>query len=209
MQRGGHRTGRVSGFTLIEAFVVMAVVVITAAIGFPALWRMIHRSKMEGFVRETAILAQSARLEAIKRGTPSGVKIDFAKDLVIAFRDENRDGDYDAGEDLYGGDLAAALPLPSRVFFWAPGEDPEAENAVVGFPLDDASGGAVLFASDGSTTSAGAFRFGDRRGNFLEINVAPAATGKVEIRKHNPALPERDGDHFYAPGELDQPWEWY
>jgi len=57
----------------------------------------------------------------------------------------------------------------------------------------------VIFREDGSVLSTGAIRFADPRGNVLEVNVEPQATGRVEIRKY-------DGTAYVTKGEGVNAW---
>ena len=83
-------------------------------------------------------------------------------------------------------------------------------DSIYGFdnpvPLPD---GLAVFHSDGSLESAGVFRFTDGRANYLEIRIAPPATGKVQLRKYNEDLaPNWDGSHWYAAAEMERSWAW-
>lgn len=179
------------GFTLVEALIVLAVVAVITGLGMPALQQMIHRSKIEGIARQTSVMMQAARLEAIKRSRPGLVKIDTATRQIVSFIDENDDAVQDPAEGELG-----LLTLPSGVNFSAP----PAQQAIDGFESAGTEGW-VTFEGDGSVELEGAFRFGDPRGNFLEVRVAPAATARAEVRKW-------DGSDWQAPGEGGQAWQW-
>lgn len=209
-------TRRAAGFTLIELLVVMAIIVIVALIGFPALQNMILRSKLEGFARQTAILMQRARYEAIKANRPVVVRFDEGKGQITAFADltsadpldptasdlifnPDSDADYRTTDYLIG----PTLPVPGKVKFGAPSSQPE----VFGFTANpDSTIGTniAVFDPDGSVRDVGAIRFADAKdANFLEVNVEPQATGRVEVRKWND-----DEGKYLAPGEDNLRWEW-
>jgi prepilin-type N-terminal cleavage/methylation domain-containing protein len=208
------RTRRAAGFTLIELLVVMAIILIAALIGFPALQNMIQRSKLEGFARQTAILMQRARYEAIRINRPVVVQFDETNGRVFAFADLNSADPVDpTSSDLIFNpvssaayrttdyELGHALLLPGKVKFGAPGVQPE----VFGFTADpDGGPNIVVFDPNGSVRDVGAIRFTDaKEANFLEVNVEPQATARVEVRKWN----DEEGK-FLAPGDDNKRWEW-
>lgn len=67
------------------------------------------------------------------------------------------------------------------------------EASLDGFtPFDGAV--SAVFQPNGSVADEGAFRIADLRGNFLEVRVAPAATGRIEIRKWQDEVWRGTGD---------------
>lgn len=196
-----------AGFTLIELLVVLAIAGVLLLLTIPALDRFMHRGKIEGAARQTAVLFQAARMEALKRNVPARVVADFDTDQVYAFADLDRDGAFDAAKDRELG----RLMLPKNVLFRA-AEDgaPEGTNALVSF--DDTPcaavtrGGCEDFNPDGTASAGGAIRFGDPRQNYLEVRVTSVATAKVEIRKYDPA-----SNAYWVQGEVGgagKSWEW-
>lgn len=202
---------RTRGFTLIELLVVIAMVAIIVLISFPAIDRMLQRGKIEGAVRTTKSMMQIARLESIKRSLPVLVEADFDSNQVIAFTDMNSTGGlFEEGTDR----LLSRMRLPSGVFFHGEEDpDPKGPNALINFDSNTCSGcpagGWVQFNPDGSASLVGAIRLADGRGNYLEVAVTTMATGKVEIRKHDPV-----NDRYYVQGEVPRgtrgvTWEWF
>ncbi|HVS02088.1 MAG TPA: GspH/FimT family pseudopilin [Thermoanaerobaculia bacterium] len=181
---------RQDGFTLTELMVVLAIIVIIALFGLPALVDSLHRSKIDGANRQVATVMRAARLEAIKLGRPVGVFADFATDRVFRFVDEDGNGVYEDGVDTVLGEV----PLPAGVSFQGPPAQPDAIDGFGGNPY-------VLFDIDGSAGATGAFRIADTRQNFLEVRVSPAATGRVQIRKW-------DETDWFAQGENGKSWKW-
>lgn len=201
-----------SGFTLLELLAVFAVAVTILALGIPALNNFIVRSKTEGFARETAVLLQRARLEAIKQNRDAVVYLDTVNRGFAAFLDADLDGVFNPSGGPPADYETGRLPLPSGVLFQAPPQDggPVDVASVDGLSRIEAHGAgdlpAVIFQPNGSVAAIGAFRIGDERGNFLEIRVEPEGTGKVEILKAD------DNGVFHPAGDLAdpdyQPWEW-
>ena len=72
---------------------------------------------------------------------------------------------------------------------------------------------AVVFQPGGSVRDSGAIRFGDKRGNILEVRVEPRSTARVEIRKFHPDPPWGGPPGFFPAGRHEgsgKPmWEWY
>jgi prepilin-type N-terminal cleavage/methylation domain-containing protein len=205
-----HRSHRTAGFSLAELLVVLVVLVLVATFTVPPLLGYIHRGKMEGIARQTALQMQAARMEAIRANVPTRVVADFAADEIYAFTDLDRDGAFDPARDRFLG----RQPLPSHVFFRA-AEDTAAEdvNALINFddgrscPGTCPPGGWADFRPDGSALKPGAFRFGDERGNCLEVRITTAATGRVEVRKYDPVSGE-----YWPQGEVGgqgKSWEWF
>jgi prepilin-type N-terminal cleavage/methylation domain-containing protein len=200
---------RAAGFTLIEVLVVLVVAGIFMAFMTPSLFRFLQRSKIEGITRETGTMLQVARLESLRGRAPVRVVADYDSDQVYAFADLNRDGLLDAGTDRE----LARYPLPKGVSFWgAENTEPEQADALVTFDDDTScsscpAGGWADFKTDGTAAQTGAIRFGDERGNFLEVNITSLATGKVEIRKYDP-----ESRQYWVQGEVGgrgKSWEWY
>lgn len=188
---------------------------IIALIGIPTFQRLIHRVKIEGTARETTILMNLARFEAIKRGVPVVVEIDPVVGEVFSF------------VDVHGG-LDPILP-PDGVFAAIPGAVPRATDYALGrVPLPsgvsfsfqaltdlasvdgfvnsgnpDPPDQRAIFMPEGSVLASGAIRFGDLRGNFFEARIDPPGTARVEVRKWD----DTDGA-WYGFGEGGKPWQW-
>lgn len=208
------------GFSFVEMVVVLAMLGILAAIGFPALISFINRGKIEGTAGKTSLLTQRTRMEAMKRGVRTVMAIDPVAREVIAFADVHGILATDPSDGLYnpiGGMtprttdyIIARYQLPSGVSFASPTD--VGMNSVDGFVNPgnpDPPDRQAVFQTDGSVLATGAFRFADARGNYLEVRVAPQATGKAQVRKYNDALPANaDGTNWYARREGGEPWTW-
>ncbi len=213
-----HRPRPRAGFTLIEMLVVVLVLGIAAGLGFPTVLRVIHQVRISTHLREASALVQQARLEAIRRGRPVVVEIDADTKEIFAYADLDgaNPGDPSNGEfDPQGGAPARTtdyefrrLKVRGDLELKEPGGQ-TGLNSLDGFVNPNMPDQRAIFQSDGSLDAAGAFRFADARGNYLEIRVAPAATGKVQIRKYDPDLGVNwDGTHWYAHGEVSKGWKW-
>jgi prepilin-type N-terminal cleavage/methylation domain-containing protein len=200
------RTASAAGFNLVELLVVMALIAILSLIGLPWLMGTIYRSKLVGAARETGVLMQLARLESIKRSAPAMVVWDATTDSFLAFLDVDGDRAYVDGTDRL---ITAGYRLPNAIELWGPGDgSAEGTNAIADWDeLADCANpvGGPIFRNDGSAACAGAFRFRDPRGNFIETRVLFPATGKIVIRKWFGGDVDTDWSENHADG---RDWTW-
>jgi prepilin-type N-terminal cleavage/methylation domain-containing protein len=197
------------GFTLIELVVVLAILLMSMLLAAPYLFTQVRRAKLIGVANQVVGLMRVARLEAIKRSTTGVVEIDPARKLVRSYVDADGSLTYNAGDILM-----AEVPLPNGVSFTAPDG---AVNALSIRNFTDPGGGlprVAVFLNDGSIRDPGAIRLcgqeaQGRSANYLEVNVAPQATARIEIRKYKG--PNVDTD-WYANGEgatgNGRAWTW-
>lgn len=201
-----HNPSRAAaGFTLVELLIVLAIATLVLTLGVPNLIEILHRQRLEGQVRELATLAHRARHEALLRGVPAIVELDA--DGFTAFVDLHG-ADLDDPPDLLFGPLVSA-PIQGTDF--RVGErklheeldlaGPGALPAVEGF-TDVGGVRKAIFEPNGSIRDTGAVRIADRRGNFLEMRIAPRATGRVSLYKW-------DGTAWRANGEGGHSWTWH
>src|SRR5260370_7308544 len=64
-KRSPKRMSRVSGFTLLELVVALAVIMIVAGIAVPQFLTMLHGARLKGAVTDFASLVQVQRLRAV------------------------------------------------------------------------------------------------------------------------------------------------
>jgi len=184
-----------AGFTLIETLLMLVILGLVVTLGLPALRETIQRAKFVGFVETTSAMMQKARFTAIKENQNTVVLADTTRSEILAFIDVPQGTDppnraFDAGETILG-----RMPLPLHILLAAPGTE-----TVVDFSVAD----GPVFRPDGSVEEAGGIRFGDDRGNFLELRIDPPATSRIEIRKWE----EVGGTGaWYAQGEGAK-WVW-
>lgn len=212
-ERGVDRRPGSRGFTLIELFVVLAILAVAMGLGIPAIQNLIIRSRTEGFARELSTHLQRTRLEAIKANREGVVFLDGATGELVIFIDADRAVNNVTGFRDFAPNPAAPprttdyvlnrLAPPARVRFEGPGGT-EGVEPLTGLTTNDGSQW-LIFRPDGSVIDPGSIRIADERGNFLELLVSPAATGRVQVRKW------QDGEWLSSvdPSADDpKPWRW-
>lgn len=203
-----RQPGRVdSGFSLVELLVVLALIAILTLIGTPWMLSTLNRAKTVAAAKEASTMMQLARLESIKQGVPTQVQYVAATDSFLAFADNDRNGTYTAGTDRV---IAQGNQLPKGVYLWGPTDaGAEGTHAIADWDTAadcvDARPGPI-FQTDGSCNCAGAFRFRDAHGNFLETRILFPATSKIVIRKwFGGSDPD---DEWFENGEAGKKWQW-
>ena len=210
------------GFSMIELLMVVALASILISIAVPVIRYQLYRSRHLGVANQTFLLIQRGRIESIKRGVPVVVRADFDRDEVIAFADVNdADGapvndllynptnEDDAKRGLSDYEIGRVV-VPDDLYFWGAGDTAEeGPEAVVGLTDLPAGPNGVVLNPDGTAEDVGAFRFGDRRENYVEVAITQAATARTELRKYDPDQdPEPDGSEYHPRREDRPPWEW-
>jgi prepilin-type N-terminal cleavage/methylation domain-containing protein len=204
------RDSRSAGFTMIELMVVLALAAILMSFGIPALINTMRQGKLRGVASSTLSLMRQARLDAIKTGGQGIVQLvppedpDVDQPMVLAYSDRNSNEIFDDGELEIG-----RIVLPNGVRFLAP-PDEEHEDSVADFTPDPENDIPIaVFTGNGSVLRTGAFRFGDNRGNFLEVRVRTEA-GQMVIQKCRVCEAEDDKSDWYAnkEGEEGEAWTW-
>jgi prepilin-type N-terminal cleavage/methylation domain-containing protein len=205
---------RERGLTLIELLVALAIIMLIAAIGYPALQKMIARSNLEGTAQQMMAALRQGRLEAVKRSVPAVAVMDQAARRFTVFVDFHDAGGNPGADLLYNPRvgtnpsntdyIVADLPLPPQVHLGGPPGD---ANAVDGF-TDRGDGPRAVFQPDGAVEAVGAFRVRDDRQNYLEIRSEPLATARIQLRKWNPSTsPPNWQTRDMKDGKVL--WEWY
>lgn len=202
-----------SGFTLVELLITLTLMAVLLLIAVAPLDKFMHRGKIEGIARQTATLMQLARFEAIKRSVPARVVADGPNDQVFAYADLDDNGSFDVASDRELG----RYELPNGVSFRAKVGSEEDGNAMwnmLGPPgaeyVEFTRDGSVAVAPDAVQDILPALRFADTRENYLEINVATRATGRVEVRKWDDGAPaDAFGTKYVTQGQHGRSWEWF
>lgn len=203
-----------AGFTLVELLITVALMAVLLLIAVAPLDRFMHRGKIEGIARQTATLMYLARFEAIKRSVPARVVADGVNDQVFAYAELGGGATvYDPGVDRELGRYG----MPKAVAFRAKVGSEEDGNAMwnmLGPPgaeyVEFDRDGSVVVAADAVQDILPAVRFADGRENYLEVNVATRATGRVEVRKWDDGAPaDSYGTKYVTPGQHGRSWEWF
>lgn len=194
-------TGR-SGFTIVEAILVVAIVGIASAILIPALGKMIRVTKMTGTAREAASFLRKTRFEAIKRGVPVRVDIDLANNRLTAFADVHGDELTDPPDGVFkeiAGQPRGATDY--EIVPWVAMPAGVTLQQASGFTGPDAANKEVVFDTNGSVEDAGAVRLADAYGNLLEVRITTVTAARVEVLKF-------DGTLYRSQGEEGSAWTW-
>jgi type II secretory pathway pseudopilin PulG len=203
---------------------VLAIIVLAALIGLPALQKMIVRANLESAAQQMANVLRQARLEAVRRSATTVVTFDTTTRQLTAFVDQNTASaatGYRGSDLLYNPEAASGLPnnaldfiavqtqLSGKVVAGGPAADAAAVSGFTG----SGTGPVVVFGADGAVRDVGAFRLNDGTRdpaglvrNFLEVQVSPATTARVQLLKWNEASAAwvtRDMKNGKAT------WEWY
>ena len=196
---------------MIELLVVLALAAILMSFGIPALMNTMRQGKLRGVASSTLSLMRQARLDAIKSGGQGVIQLvppedpDVDLPMVLAYSDRNSNLIFDDGEPEIG-----RVVLPNGVRFLAPPDEEDADFVAQGFTIDPENDIKIaVFTGNGSIRNdGGAFRFGDNRGNFLEVRVTSTA-GQMVIRKCRVCETD-DPDDWYVnkEGEEGEAWTW-
>jgi type II secretory pathway pseudopilin PulG len=196
---------------MVELLIALVIAVILMTLGLPELRKMMLRSKLESISREATFLFQRARIEAVKSGSVACVQLIPSEDRLFAYVDVPEVASDGTRTDVvfdYAPNTGLAAEIQDRAlatFSLPVGIEPGApgsQNSVRGFTTAGTDPDpAACFQPDGSVTNVGAYRLKDGRGNYLEVAVEPAATGKVTVRKWDCASGEWRDRH--------ESWTWY
>ncbi|PPE67169.1 GspH/FimT family pseudopilin [Caldimonas caldifontis] len=146
-----------SGFTLIEALVVIALAAILVAVGVPSFRSFTANRAVSAHVSDLASALRLARTEAIKRGIPVTV--------------------------CRTGDANAAQPTCSNGGDWSSGWLVFVDRETRG-QVDD--GDVVIRVQQGYGNSGGITRAGSAFLTFLPSGIAPGVAGSFLLRPNIP-----------------------
>ena len=170
---------------MMEILVVLVLMMLLAAISFPAIRTVIAKSQLETGVQQTAMMFQSMRLQAIRQSTTTRVSITSTagENWVEASIDRDRDGTFESN--------VGVLQVHRNL-------------ALAGPPLDSAgivgwTGDALQFNSDGSLAEEGAVRLSAQVGGevrYYEVRASPVAAPRISVRQWDPLASEwvEEGD---------------
>lgn len=199
---------RTAGYSLVEALITLIIMAIIMMLVAPSIQNMIRSSKLEAVTRQTSQFVQLARLEAVKRSVPAIVQVDGDSGEIIAFADVDGVNDGDPPDGVFN--PVSGVPPGQTDYLLGRGSmptgislsAPTSQNAIDGLTLVGADR-VVRILPDGSADAVGAYRFGDQRGNFLEVRVEPRATARVAVRKW-----DEDSGEWWSRGEGSRAWQW-
>ncbi len=202
--------GRATGFTLVEMIVGVAIIGVLFTLGAPVVMRTIHTAKVSSVGYDCNITVRRAKSEAIKKNSPVVVRYDSTYELLTAFVDVHGATVNDPPDYAFAPDAGVAptatdhevsqCALPAGVTWGGPTDD---ADITVGFTTVGTEKLAI-FEPDGTVQDIGTFRFGDARGNYLAIQVAPAATARVTLLKW-----DEEDTKWREQGEEGKKWVWF
>lgn len=151
-----------TGFTMVEVMVVVAIMGISMLAALPAFRGYLQSNRVNDTAREMSGRLRQARQSAVAEGIPRIVSWDFAGGSYVIVRDNNADGQAQAGEPQLGPfTLSEGLVLSSKV-----GE---------AFTADK-----IVFGPNGSASETGTLVLANEAGYSLELTVL-APTGLVRL----------------------------
>jgi len=184
---------RERGITFVEILVVIMIIGLLVAIGYPIMWRSLVRAKLLGEVKMVEQATMVARINAVKNSRRVALQIleDNAVQeggLVVAWVDDNADGLQTTGEQEVGRWFVKE-GLGRNGFFLSP------DSANAFFKLS-ASGTArgVVFLPNGTTIAnvsgaigvgQGAVEVQDKRSNRIRLMIR-GGSGTVTQQMWNP-----------------------
>lgn len=181
----------------------MAVILVLAALAVANFETTLKRAKLQGDAVAISNTIQRARALAIRHSKTLVAEIDPTSLELSFFFDEETDSTkpeylvYNAGIDeiaMPSLALSKGNNPATSVRFWSRIDDasPDPKNAMDKFTSRTGEWPALVIDPDGSIRDLGGIRFGmgpdpsDPNmydGNFMEVRVVTAATGRTEIRK--------------------------
>jgi prepilin-type N-terminal cleavage/methylation domain-containing protein len=204
------RIRRASGFSLVEALVVIAVLSILLGFGLPELQKQIVKTRLQTFTQQVQGVIQKARSEAIRRQAVVVVEFDPVAERIFAFADlngatlaapPNLEFNQIGGQRRYTTDFEiATIQVEQNLDMAAPA----GQQVIDGFTDNGRSGQVLVILPNGSVADVGALRIADEGGkNFLELRIEPAATARIQLRKWH------ETDRVWKARRQDgEPWEW-
>jgi len=194
-----------SGFTLIEAMIVIAVIGIMTAVAVASSLSRLPDMRLKAAARDLHGNLQKAKLMAAKTNAPHAVSFNTAAGNYQILSDPGPDGNWGTGDDtinnpgpdgLYGNADDIPEPVPVTLANYksgvAYGHGNAATNATLGggaFPGDDVSfnNNIVVFDSRGMLLNVGPFMVGyvylsNNNNSAFAVGV-PVITGNIQVSK--------------------------
>lgn len=204
------------GYTLIELLLVFSLMAGLLGVAWGPVGKQIARAKLTGTNQQVRVHLAYSRLEAMKRGFPAVVQVDYGSQSFWSFIDEDNDLVLDDTErvlyslDIGGGGGSAGLLLMGAD--GVVGTDADPAESVEGLtPTGVSALRGAVFEPDGSIRDPGSFRVStgsDPPRNAFEIRVSPQATADIEIRKYLYSADAPGGTAGFFSGGAGA-WVWY
>ena len=166
---------KITGFTMLEIMVTIAIVGILAAVAIPSFANMKKNNCLTTSVNSLVSSLQRARSEAVKYRTDVTVTAlngDWAQGWNVTLKeDRNGNGTLDAGEDYNGnGTLEAAAPV-QKATLSCPGET---------ITETDSGATSFVYGSDGFIDKTGTFQLCDDRTGETGRQLTISITGRPD-----------------------------
>lgn len=220
----GHVSASQDGFTLLELMVTVAVVGLVLAVTYPTFNQSVRKARTTAYTEEITNLLVLAKQEAVRRAVPVVVQPDPSARRLFAYA--NVDGD--PAITYQPDDSKAPRTVDYEVFrheadalakiqFVSPPKNKgkgggSASPAVDGLTSISSGENAIVFEPNGSVRDIGALRVADEFGNYFEVRVGPAATGRITVLKYNADPSWGDPPGFFPrgidPASGDTYWVW-
>jgi hypothetical protein len=163
---------------LVSALVALAILAISMAVAGPALWEITYEIKLKQGAREAITAMRAARYRAINEVREFGVLARLPDRIQI----------FEGTDPLDPTAVRQEILLPGGIFIAAPaGANPPGPTH--GFDTNPA-GGFVIFNSDGTATNSGGIRLSNPNNHFIEVELDPATTARLQLRTWNPVSGE-------------------
>lgn len=217
------------GFSLLELMVTTAVIGLVVAVSYPSFNQSIRKARSKAYLEEVSLLLVQAKQEAVRRAVPVVVQPDPATVSLFAYANVDGDPsityqpdesktyrtvDYEVFRHTAESLAKIRFESPSssngngggngRGRSGNSGNGNNGNGSTAG-PVDGltpvSSGqNAIVFEPNGSVRDAGALRITDQWGNYFEIRVGPAATGRISVLKYNEAPHWGDAAGYFPRG---------
>lgn len=223
-----HRSSQ-QGFSLLELMVTTAVIGLIVSVTYPSFNQSVRKARSRAYLEEVSNLLVQAKQEAVRRAVPVVVQPDpttvslFAYanvdgDIAITYQPDTSKTHRTVDYEVFRHDADAL----AKIRFESPtvkknGSDKgggagNTDGPVVGLTAVAAGENAIVFEPNGSVRDAGGLRITDEWGNYFEIRVGPAATGRISVLKFNADPHWGDAAGFFPNGTdpaSGQPyWSW-
>lgn len=197
---------RQTGFSMLEVMVVTVIIGLILVMTYPSFTHTIRKSRTRSYLEEVSNLLVQAKQEAVRQSVSVVVQPNPATQSLFAFANVDGDGalkyEPDSSEPYRTVDYEVFNHLANpaaRIRFESPGTSGSTTH-VDGLTAMDSGENAIVFEPDGSVRDVGALRLADPWGNFFEVRVGPAASGRISLTKYNDDPHWGDSAGFFPNG---------